>query len=110
MDHENNTVTVASRDDVYFHSCSVAQLNWLVPRDRWPEGEIETHIRYNHHGVGSEVELGENGTATVTFKSPQFAVTPGQSAVFYVDDILLGGGMITKARIGQEQNGLDNHS
>ena len=110
MDRDNNTVTVAPRNEVSSHSCSVAQLNWLVPPDRWPSGEIETQIRYNHHGVGSEVEQGENGTATVAFKSPQFAVTPGQSAVFYVDDILLGGGMITKARIGQEQNGLDNHS
>ena len=110
MDRDNNTVTVAPRNEVSSHSCSVAQLNWLVPPDRWPSGEIETQIRYNHHGVGSKVELSENGTATVAFKSPQFAVTPGQSAVFYVDDILLGGGMITKARIGQEQNGLDNHS
>ena len=110
MDRENNTVTVSSRNDLYFPSCSVAQLNWLVPPDQWPKGEIETHIRYNHHGVGSEIELGDNATAAVKFESPQFAVTPGQSAVFYADDLLLGGGIITGAGRSKEQIGLDNHS
>ncbi|MBH30637.1 MAG: tRNA 2-thiouridine(34) synthase MnmA [Candidatus Marinimicrobia bacterium] len=110
MDRENNTVTVGSRNDLYFPSCSLAKLNWLVSPEYWPKGKIQTHIRYNHHGVKSEVELGENATAAVSFESPQFAVTPGQSAVFYVDDLLLGGGIITEAGRSKEQNGLDNHS
>ena len=35
-------------------------------------------------------------TIKIKFKSPQFAVTPGQSAVFYKNDLLLGGGIISK--------------
>lgn len=110
MDRENNSVTVAQRHEVYFSSCYVAQLNWLVPPNRWPKGEIHTHIRYNHDGVESDVEIDKNSTATVKFESPQFAVAPGQSAVFYAGDVLLGGGIITAAGTSKEQNGLDNHS
>ncbi|MDP6297500.1 MAG: tRNA 2-thiouridine(34) synthase MnmA [Candidatus Marinimicrobia bacterium] len=91
---ETNTITVAPREKMYFPGCRVHQLNWLIPPEEWPTGIIYTHIRYNHDGVESKMEYRENGSVSVKFKSPQFAVAPGQSAVFYIDDILLGGGII----------------
>tara|TARA_B100000029_G_scaffold301281_1_gene294157 strand:+ start:10157 stop:11248 length:1092 start_codon:yes stop_codon:yes gene_type:complete len=94
MDKTTNTITVAPREKMYFSSCQVSQLNLLVPIDHWPSNEIVTQIRYNHRGVMSKIELEPNGTINVKFDNPQFAVTPGQSAVFYSDNILLGGGII----------------
>ena len=57
---------------------------------------ITTYIRYNHGGVDSKIEFLDQKTMKIKFQSPQFAVTPGQSAVFYKDDLLLGGGIISK--------------
>ena len=110
IDTKTNTITVAPREKIYFPGCQVRQLNWLIPLEKWPAGVVHTHIRYNHHGVESTLEHGKDGNVTVKFESPQFAVTPGQSAVFYIDNILLGGGIIVGAESPPEQNGLDNHS
>lgn len=110
IDRERNTITLAPRDGMYFTGCTISQPNWLVPPDRWPDGPVRAHIRYNHQGVESSVQENSGGTLTVEFKSPQFAVTPGQSAVFYGDDVLLGGGIIIEKEASAEQNGLDNHS
>ena len=110
MDPSANTITVAPREKMYSPSCQVSQLNWLVPPENWPSNKIKTHIRYNHKGVKREIIISPKGIANVKFDEPQFAVTPGQSAVFYSDDILLGGGIILSGLKSREQNGLDNHS
>ena len=109
MNREHNTVTVATREKMYSSNCCVSQINWLIPPKHWPPGEIYTHIRYNHQGVKSKIKFINDKNANIKFNLPQFAVTPGQSAVFYSNDILLGGGIITKPSKSMEQNGLDNH-
>ena len=57
--------------------------------------EIKARIRYNHPEALATVYPGKN-KQKVIFKRPQFAVTPGQSAVFYAQDTVLGGGIIQK--------------
>jgi tRNA-specific 2-thiouridylase len=53
-------------------------------------------IRYGHVGAAATVYPGENGTARVKFETPQRAVTPGQAAVCYRGDEVLGGGWIVR--------------
>ncbi len=55
--------------------------------------QISTKIRYSHKGASSTLYLNEN-TGRVVFDTPQHAVTPGQTAVFYKDDRVLGAGII----------------
>jgi tRNA-specific 2-thiouridylase len=55
--------------------------------------EIKVRIRYNHKEAFATVYSGKN-KQKIVFKQPQFAITPGQSAVFYEKDTVLGGGII----------------
>ena len=52
---------------------------------------------YRQSDQHCEVELLENGQCRVVFDQPQRAVAPGQSVVFYLDEVCLGGGIITQA-------------
>jgi tRNA-specific 2-thiouridylase len=54
-------------------------------------------FRYRQPDQHVLVELLDNGGATVKFEEPQRAITPGQSVVFYQDDVCLGGGIIDEA-------------
>lgn len=100
IDPESNKITLAPRQKMLFDGCTVDNLNWLQePADFMTEKDIRVHIRYNHDGTSFRIVKRDNGTITVEFESPQFAVTPGQSAVFYSGNLLLGGGIITKGFI-----------
>ncbi len=56
--------------------------------------EVDVRIRYRHPGARAKLEPGDDGVARVHFETPQAAVTPGQAAVFYDGDEVLGGGWI----------------
>ncbi len=86
-------VVVGQRDRALTRSMAVTDINWIggPPEDRVFEAEVK--IRYNHGGARCSVEI-EDGLAHVTFDEPQFAVTPGQVAVFYDGLEVIGGGFI----------------
>ncbi len=67
-------------------------MNWLVDNFTFPS-RVHAQIRYNSPVVEAEIVKEEN-LISVRFFNPQTAVTPGQSIVFYDDDIVLGGGVI----------------
>jgi tRNA-specific 2-thiouridylase len=54
----------------------------------------EVRPRYRSNGALATVQISGAYSATVLFDEPQFALTPGQAAVFYLDDEVLGGGWI----------------
>jgi tRNA-specific 2-thiouridylase len=54
-------------------------------------------IRYNHPGTVATVTPLENNRARIRLREPQRAVTPGQAAVIYDGDIVLGGGWICRS-------------
>ncbi len=96
VDTSANTITVGEKDDLLSHGMSVIQEMWT--RGFPPSGVFKctTRIRYRNPGIPSELTVTPEGI-TVTFAAPQMAVTPGQSAVFYDGDTVLGGGIIEKA-------------
>lgn len=96
---ETNTVVVASRDKLFRDNCRVDQVSWIagVPP---PDGfKCEVKLRYHHAGVRATLHDEGNDTWSASFETPQFASAPGQAAVFYDGDEVLGGGWI--ARYGQ---------
>ncbi|MDQ0202350.1 tRNA 2-thiouridine(34) synthase MnmA [Pectinatus haikarae] len=96
LNSDKNEVVVGSNKDVFSSGLMAKNLNW-IPFDNI-EGPLETYaqIRYGKNVCQATVYPLENNTAKVIFKEPQRAVTPGQSVVFYDDNILLGGGIITE--------------
>ncbi len=80
-----------------FKDCLKAgQIHWI--NSGFPQSKtfrVQAKTRYRQPDQWGEVTLSENGTElTIIFDEPQRAVTPGQSVVFYHDDVCLGGGVI----------------
>jgi tRNA-specific 2-thiouridylase len=55
---------------------------------------VEARIRHNHEPAPASVRMLADGTAEVLFDTPQRAITPGQSVVWYRGDLVIGGGVI----------------
>jgi tRNA-specific 2-thiouridylase len=91
---EENLVIVGERGELMRGEITVEDVNWLsVPAPR-SEIRATVKIRYNHEGVTAQIAPRADGAVRVRFGEPQEAPTPGQAAVFYDGDLLLGGGTI----------------
>lgn len=91
---KNNQVTLGARQEVY-KSEFIIKAGHFLGKSPKKKIEIKVRIRYNHQEARATVYPGE-GKQRVVFKQPQFAITPGQSAVFYDQNLCLGGGIIQK--------------
>lgn len=96
IDPVANRVYLGTRGDVLRPGACVGRLNWVIP-GRAPESlDCQVKVRYQKDEIPATVAV--NGEeALVTFDGPQPFVSPGQAAVFYRGDEVLGGGMILKA-------------
>ncbi len=97
LDPATNTVVVGREEELYVSGCCVESVNAI--NVSWPDAGITVKIRSRHEAAPCSVEWAEDGSVRVSFRSPQRAVTPGQAAVFYAGDEVLGGGVITAAEI-----------
>jgi tRNA-specific 2-thiouridylase len=92
----SNTLLVGPKEQLLKKRCTVSSIQWISkPPDRYDS--IITKIRYAHKGAESKLIIDENKNATIFFDTPQYAITPGQGAVFYRDGEVLGGGIINSA-------------
>ena len=90
---EKNEVIVGEENELYKKELLVNDVNLLLfdKIDDWIEVDIKT--RYSSIQAKAKIKQ-ENEFIKVVFDKPQRAITPGQSAVFYIDDIVVGGGKI----------------
>jgi tRNA-specific 2-thiouridylase len=79
---------------LYSTTFEVAGINWFLPMEADSVIECATRIRQAHHEAASRVEVLSGQRAKVTFDQPQMSITPGQAAVFYDGEIVLGSGII----------------
>ncbi|HMK59939.1 MAG TPA: tRNA 2-thiouridine(34) synthase MnmA [Dissulfurispiraceae bacterium] len=94
IDPATNAVYTGSRDKAQMKRFKVKEINWLAD----PPGaqfKATVKIRSTMKDEPANLNILANGIAEVEFCVPQWAPTPGQSAVFYDGDIVLGGGIIT---------------
>jgi len=94
---QTNTVVLGRRAEVFSDACRAEDVNWIAGTPP-PEGAAcRVRLRYRHPGVGAQIRPLADGSWRVDFAEPQFAVAPGQAAVFDRDDEVLGGGWIAPA-------------
>lgn len=94
---EDNTVTIGENGSQYSRGLVADNVNWIAFDSLDAPVTADVKIRFRAKEQPATVTPNSDGTVTVIFDEPQRSVTPGQSAVFYSGDIVLGGGRIIKA-------------
>ena len=94
IDKEKNEVIVGTEEELYTNEVMIEDINYLVTDLENKEIEVEAKVRFRAKPAKATLYPLENGKAKFLFSEPQRAITPGQSLVFYIDDIVVGGGKI----------------
>jgi len=95
LEQHSNTLVVGKKEDLLSDRCSVRDINWIMDPPK-AAMDINVRIRYRTKAVQARLEPVHSNQAILYFHSKQSAVTPGQVAVFYQGDIVLGGGLIIR--------------
>jgi tRNA-specific 2-thiouridylase len=91
---EKKQVVVGAGNELYSTRMRVKNLNWISIAKLAEPMRVVTKIRHRHEAASATIEKSGDGDVLVTFNQPQRAITPGQAAVFYDGDIVVGGGWI----------------
>jgi len=89
-------VVIGTEEQCFYPGLEIRNLNWLDNQPA-PESELGVQIRYRSPDVPATVRSTDKSSIVLEFDQPQRAVTPGQSAVFFSGDRVLGGGRIESA-------------
>ncbi len=96
LDAENNRVVIGDESALDRDEFTAMNCNWIMFDKLAEPIEVTAKIRYNHPGTPATVTPTGNGSVKVKLHSAQRAITPGQAAVFYQDDLVVGGGWIAR--------------
>ena len=98
LDAEANRVVLGAREDVLSRECLVEDVHWIsgaAPADQF---SCTGRVRYRHEAAAVHVTILPDQRMQLEFEEPQFAITPGQAAVLYDGETVLGGGWIADHR------------
>ena len=96
LDPHTQEVWLGEESYLYRPYMQVRDVHALVPLEDWLDKTVTVKIRSTHKGALAMVSSSGSGRLNVNFLEPQRAVTPGQAAVFYEGDYVLGGGWISR--------------
>ncbi len=88
---KNELIVTDDPDDLLAAEFHINQVNWI---DKEPEADISVQVRYNSKPVPVKKLEYKGKNLLISLQNPVRAITPGQSAVFYQENMLLGGGVI----------------
>jgi len=94
LDQADNALTVGPAAELGRDTCLARRINWIAGEPPAKAFEATAKIRYKARDAGVKVTLEKKGDARVQFDQPQRDITPGQTIVFYRDQVVLGGGTI----------------
>ncbi len=94
VDKATGTVVVGSREELIKSRISVKDVNWIAFEEPPDRLELSVKIRYRQQEFRATVSREDDSRVVVSFATPHAAAAPGQSAVFYDGDVVVGGGII----------------
>ena len=94
IDAAKNIIYVGEEQDIYRSEFIAGKLNFIPFDSLSRKMVVKAKTRYVSPLSAAIIEPHDENTLRVIFKKAQWAITPGQSVVFYADDIVLGGGVI----------------
>ncbi len=94
IDAENNRIIVGDDRALYKNKMTLKDINWIAWENPPDKIKADVKIRYLHKAASASINITGKNSADIVFDKSQRAITPGQSAVFYNKDIVLGGGVI----------------
>jgi tRNA-specific 2-thiouridylase len=94
IEEDSRRVVVGGSEDLLSDRCTIERVRW-IPFDR-PAGPVRATVKIRSTHAGAKATLDDlgDGTAVIRFDEPQRAIAPGQAAVAYDGDLVLGGGWI----------------
>ena len=96
LDAETNRVIVGGNEELICEEFEIDRVNWIASDLVGEKREFTVKIRYSHRGTPATIIPLANDRARISLHDPQKAVTPGQAAVLYDGDIVVGGGWICR--------------
>ena len=96
-DAKTNRVVLGDEDELKKQDCLVADTNWIRMEALVEPLDADVKLRYRFKPVRATL-IPEGGCVRIKFKTPEPGVSPGQSAVFYDGDAVIGGGIIQKVK------------
>lgn len=94
LDRKGNRLIVGSKFELAATECMVTNVNWIGIEPLDKPIAAQTRIRYRHQAADSVLRPSTSENVEVRFLKAQYAITPGQAAVFYQDERVLGSGWI----------------
>jgi tRNA-specific 2-thiouridylase len=94
IDPHRNVIIAGKAEDLLKRRLIVSDLNWISIERLKRRRTIRAKIRYKHDEAEATISPEGSGAVLLEFERPQRAATPGQAAVFYEGDLVVGGGTI----------------
>jgi tRNA-specific 2-thiouridylase len=91
---DSRQVVVGNQEDLYSKTVRTNKVNLISVDTLDKPMTVEVKIRHRHQAAAATIEMTAKDEVVVRFLEPQRAITPGQAAVFYSDDVVVGGGWI----------------
>jgi tRNA-specific 2-thiouridylase len=94
LNGEQHQVIVGPQEALLSRTLRARRLNWIAIDDLREPLRVNVKIRHKHQGAPAFIEKIGEDEVQATFDQPQRAITPGQAAVFYDEEVVVGGGWI----------------
>lgn len=94
LEPKNNSVIIGRHEEVFQPGLIAAEHNFIAVPELRESMEVQAKIRYGAKPAPAVISPADEGRVFVRFNEPQRAITPGQSVVYYQDELVVGGGII----------------